>query len=170
MRSWSMAAVLGLTSVALLSACGGGTGNQSQIGGNAGDNPQTFDSLSVFDPVPISLADSASIPFPFDGLFAGFSDPTLNIPNPRNVPFVTAANLGDGFSTTASLFFDMTGFVDLATVTPNLLIVNSATGAVLKPGIDYALQGSAATTSVEEIAELSALLEEQRVAQEHDAY
>ena len=148
MRSWSMAAVLGLTSVALLSACGGGTGNQSQIGGNAGDNPQTFDSLSVFDPVPISLADSASIPFPFDGLFAGFSDPTLNIPNPRNVPFVTAANLGDGFSTTASLFFDMTGFVDLATVTPNLLIVNSATGAVLKPGIDYALQGSAATTTV----------------------
>ncbi|MDO9451336.1 MAG: hypothetical protein Q7J29_00590 [Stagnimonas sp.] len=148
MRSWSMAAVLGLTSVALLSACGGGTGNQSQIGGNAGDNPQTFDSLSVFDPVPISPADSASIPFPFDGLFAGFSDPTLNIPNPRSAPFVTAANLGDGFSTTASLFFDMTGFVDLATVTPNLLIVNSATGAVLKPGIDYALQGSPATTAV----------------------
>ncbi len=148
MRSWSMAAVLGLTSVALLSACGGGTGNQSQIGGNAGDNPQTFDSLSVFDPVPISTADSASIPFPFDGLFAGFSDPTLNIPNPRNAPFVKAANLGDGFSTTASLFFDMTGFVDLATVTPNLLIVNSATGAVLKPGIDYALQGSPATTAV----------------------
>lgn len=148
MRSWSMAAVLGLTSVALLSACGGGTGNQSQIGGNAGDTPQTFDSLSVFDPVPISTADSASIPFPFDGLFAGFSDPTLNIPNPRNAPFVTAANLGDGFSTTASLFFDMTGFVDLATVAPNLIIINSATGAVLKAGTDFALQGSPATTTV----------------------
>lgn len=145
MRSWSMAAVLGFASAALLAACGGGTGNQNQLDGNAGNSPQVFDSLSVFDPVPISPADSASIPFPFDGLFAGFRDPTLNIPNPRNVPFVTAANLGDGFSTTASLFFDLTGFVDLATVTPNLLIINSATGALLQPGIDYLLQGSPAT-------------------------
>jgi len=148
MRPWSLAVASSVASALFLSACGGGTGNQSQIGSNAGDNPQVFDSLSVFDPLPISTADSASIPFPFDGLFAGFNDPTLNIPNPRNAPFVTAANLGDGFSTTASLFFDMTGFVDLATITPNLIIVNSATGAVLKPGVDYTLQGSAATTTV----------------------
>ena len=146
MRSWSMAAVLGVSGAALLAACGGGTGNQNQLDGSAGNSPQVFDSLSVFDPVPISPADSASIPFPFDGLFAGFKDPTLNIPNPGNVPFVTAANLGDGFSTTASLFFDLTGFVDLTTVTPNLLIINSATGALLQPGIDYLLQGSQATS------------------------
>lgn len=145
MRSWSMAAVFGFASAVLLSACGGGTGNQNQLDGDGGNSPQVFNSLSVFDPVPISPADSASIPFPFDGLFAGFNDPTLNIPNPKNVPFVTAANLGDGFSTTASLFFDLTGFVDLATVTPNLLIINSATGALLQPGIDYLLQGSSAT-------------------------
>ncbi|MES2884545.1 MAG: hypothetical protein V4709_07060 [Pseudomonadota bacterium] len=137
-----------LFSAIFLAACGGGTGNQAQLDGNAGEVPQKFDSLSVFDPVPISPADSASIPFPFDGLFAGFSDPTLNIPNPRNAPFVTAANLGDGFSTTASLFFDMTGFVDLASVIPTLVIVNSATGAVLKHGTDYTLQGSPATTTV----------------------
>lgn len=137
-----------LAAVFLLSACGGGSGNQTQIGSSAGDRPQVFDSLSVFDPVPINPADSASIPFPFDGLFAGFSDPTLNIPNPKNAPFVTAANLTDGYSTTASAFFDMTGFVDLATVTPNLLIVNSATGAVLKAGADFVLQASLATTLV----------------------
>ena len=134
----------GVASAIFLSACGGGSGNQAQLGSNAGDTPQVFDALSVFDPVPINPADSASIPFPFDGLFAGFNDPTLNIPNATNVPFVTAANLGDGFSTTASLFFDMTGFVNLATVTPNLVIVNSATGAVLQAGTDYVLQGSPA--------------------------
>lgn len=150
MHSWSRQAVrlvfLGLASGLTLSACGGGTGDQSQISRNAGDSPQVFDSLSVFDPVPISTADSPSVPFPFDAFYSGFSDPTLNIPNPRSAPFVTAANLTDGFSTTASLFMDMTGFVDLATVTPNLLIVNSATGAVLKAGTDYVLQGSPATT------------------------
>lgn len=148
MRSWSTSALrlvwLGLAGSIALSACGGGSGNQAQLDGNAGETPQVFDALSVFDPVPISAADSASIPFPFDGLFAGFNDPTLNIPNAANVPFVTAANLADGFSTTASLFFDLTGFVDLATVTPNLIIVNSATGAVLQAGTDYVLQPSPA--------------------------
>lgn len=144
----SRVCVASMASAILLTACGGGTGNQAQLGGNAGDIAQKFDSLSVFDPVPISAADSASIPFPFDGLFAGFNDPTLNIPNSKGVPFVTAANLVDGFSTTASLFFDMTGFVDLATVAPNFILINGTTGAVLKAGVDYTLQGSPATTTV----------------------
>ncbi len=135
-----------LASSLLLTACGG-AGNQAQIASSAGNNPQVFNALSVFDPVPISAADSPSIPFPFDGLFAGFNDPTLNIPNPSNASFVRDANLIDGFSTTASGFLDMTGFVDIATVTPNLIIVNSATGAVLKAGSDYVLQGSPATAA-----------------------
>jgi len=147
MRAWFIAAACALGSVPLLTACGGGTGNQAQLGSHAGETPQVFSALSVFDPVPINPADSASVPFPFDGLFAGFNDPTLNIPNPKNAPFVTAANLLDGYSTSASLFFDMTGYVELATVAPHLLIVNSATGAVLKPGVDFTLQGSPATSA-----------------------
>ena len=132
-------------SVFLLSACGGGgSGNQANLDGDAGNTPQSFDSLALFDPIPVSAADSATIPFPFDGLFSGFSDPTLNIPNAGNVPFVAAANQQDGFSTTASIFIDLLGFVDFSSVAANLLVVNSATGAVLKPGIDFALQPSPA--------------------------
>jgi len=140
--------VLGYALIAiLLSACGGGgSGNQDQLSGGSGDTPQQFDSLVLFDPVPINSRDSATIPFPFDGLFSGFKDPTLNIPNSTTapVPFVTAANLQDGFSTTASIFLDILGFVDFDTVAANLLIVNSATGQVLVPGTDFRLQPSAA--------------------------
>jgi len=135
-----------LTAV-LLSACGGGgSGNQDQLSGGNGDTPQQFDSLVLFDPVPVNSGDGATIPFPFDGLFSGFKDPTLNIPNSPTapVPFVTAANLQDGFSTTASIFLDILGFVDFDTVAANLLIVNSATGQVLVPGTDFRLQPSAA--------------------------
>lgn len=135
-----------LTAV-LLSACGGGgSGNQDQLSGGSGDTPQQFDSLVLFDPVPVNARDSATIPFPFDGLFSGFKDPTLNIPNSTTspVPFVTAANLQDGFSTTASIFLDILGFVDFDTVAANLLIVDSATGQVLVPGTDFRIQPSPA--------------------------
>ena len=142
-RPWCATA---LVAAIFLTACGGGSGNQSQLASGAGNSPQTFNALAVFDPVPVNPQDAPAFPFPFDGLFAGFNDPTLNIPNSSNVPFVTAANLTDGFSTVASQFFDMTGFVDFSTITPNLLIINSATGAVLQPGVDYTLQGAAATS------------------------
>ena len=129
----------------LLSACGGGgSGNQNNIASGAGETPQTFDSLALFDPIPINSRDSATIPFPFDGLFSGFNDPSLNIPNSGNVPFVTAANLQDGFSTTSSIFMDLLGFVDFTSVAQHLLIVNSATGQVLKAGVDFTIQPSPA--------------------------
>ncbi|TAJ52942.1 MAG: hypothetical protein EPN60_15970 [Nevskiaceae bacterium] len=130
--------------VALLSACGGGNGNQDQLSGGSGETPQTFDSMVLFDPIPIKSTDSATVPFPFDGFFSGFKDPTLNIPNSSNAPFVTAANLQDGFSTTASLFLDILGFVDFASVSQNLLIVNSSTGQVLQAGVDFTIQPSPA--------------------------
>ena len=137
-----------LIAAALLSACGGGgSGNQDQLSGGNGDSPQQFDSMVLFDPVPINSRDSATIPFPFDGLFSGFKDPTLNIPNAGNVPFVTAANLQDGFSTTASLFLDILGFVDFDSVAQNLVIVNSATGQPLVAGTDFRLQPSPAKDS-----------------------
>ncbi|MFO1392042.1 MAG: hypothetical protein U1E94_07520 [Agitococcus sp.] len=83
-----------------------------------------------FDPV-VAASDGAGrspvIPFPFDALFAGAATPTLNIPNSGNVPFVAQANLQDGFSTTASMFMDIFGFVDMATVPANVLIINAKT-------------------------------------------
>ena len=98
-------------------------------------------SLSVYDPTGIdpNFPDGA-LPFPNDLLFAGFNDPTLNIPNPGAVPFVDAANLTDGFSTTASIFFDFSANLDLDSVAGGLLFINAATGAVLQPGVDFTLQ------------------------------
>ena len=120
----------------LLAACG--SPNDGPSVANADGTPLKAGAYSLFDP------NAGTIPFPFDGLFAGFNDPTLNIPNPKAAPFVDAANLQDGFSTVASVFTDFIGFVDLATATPGILVVDSSTGAVLSPGVDYKLQTSTA--------------------------
>jgi len=97
------------------------------------------DAIAGFDPVPLP-GNSTVIPFPFDGLFAGGAMPTLNIPNPTANPLVTQANLQDGYSTTASLFIDIFGFIDLATVPANLVIVNRNTGEILVHDVDFKLQ------------------------------
>lgn len=114
-------------------------------GGSDGNTAQTFDSLALFDPVPISSSGSAIIPFPFDGLFAGATTPTLNIPNPGNIPFVTDANRQDGFSTTASIFADVTGQLDYTTVGPHILLIDSKTGRRLVEGTDFAVHNEDAT-------------------------
>lgn len=114
----------------------------------AGSDGPKFDSMAVFDPVPISAADSASIPFPFDGLFAGFTDPTLNIPNPDQISFVAAANELDGFSTTASIFCDVLGFIDFADLADGLIVIDAADGHRLVPGVDYTVQPSPALAIV----------------------
>lgn len=116
---------------------------------------------SLFEPVPVSQSPTASpvVPFPFNGLFSGTTDATLNIPNAANTSFVTAANLTDGFSTTASIFTDFVGFVDLATAsaplaTRGLIIITAsgaATGLPLTPGVDYTLQLSTAQDNVTRI-------------------
>lgn len=103
--------------------------------GCIGDDEQeqaVTESYVGFDPV-VAAADNANlpaaqqrgpvIPFPFDALFAGAKTPTLNIPNAGGIPFVTNANLQDGFSTTASMFMDIFGFVNMATVKDYLMIV-----------------------------------------------
>ena len=116
----------------LLSACGGG---------GDGKSGQSFDSLVLFDPT----ASSAIIPFPFDGLFNGFSTPTLNVPG-TPAP-LSDINQLDGFSTTASMFADIAGSIDYGTVAGHIVIVNSATGAVLKPGIDFTVENENATAA-----------------------
>ncbi|MFX8999720.1 hypothetical protein ABTN27_20290, partial [Acinetobacter baumannii] len=86
-----------------------------------GEAAQTFSSEVLFDPVPTTAVTysncsnpplaptpvQAIIPFPFDGLFSGFSAPTLNIPNPGHIPTVDQINQLDGFSTVSNVFFDV---------------------------------------------------------------
>ena len=105
--------------------------------------------ISLFEPAPAAAGASATIPFPFDGLFSGFTDPTLNIPNGTGAPFVTEANLTDGFSTTANLFTDFIGFVDLDTALQGgLLVIDTSTGTPLSPGVDYTLSDYPATAVI----------------------
>ncbi|HEY9546976.1 MAG TPA: hypothetical protein VIR56_13270 [Solimonas sp.] len=128
-----------------LVACGNANDDDSGLQGSDAN------AYSLFDPV----AASAVIPFPFDGLFNGTTDGTLNIPNgaaDNAVPFVTAANKLDGFSTTASLFTDFIGHVDVAhaldinatTHLPGVLVIDASTLTPLIPGVDYRVQSSPA--------------------------
>ncbi len=132
-----------LALVLALSACDKASNEGGDFPGGVGEK-----AVSIFDP----LATSPQIPFPVDLLFAGFSDPTLNIPNPPTPPtnlpnpFVAAANELDGWSTTASLFTDLTGFVDFTTVQSALTIIDTSTSppSLLTPGVDFTVQSSTA--------------------------
>ena len=107
--------------------------------------------VSLFDPVAAnpSLCGSPAIPYPNNALFSGTTDATLNIPNPSAAPFVTAANLVDGFSTSASIFTDVLGAVDFETVRDALLIFEAdASPRFLTYGVDYTVQTSTAMAQV----------------------
>lgn len=97
-----------------------------------------------FYPVAPAPESAVVIPFPFNGLYSGFSAPTLNIPNSTNLPFVSAANELDGFSTVGDLFFDIAQFVDYRKVGSHILIYSS-TGQQLVYGIDFTIQSDPAT-------------------------
>jgi pimeloyl-ACP methyl ester carboxylesterase len=132
-----------LALVLALSACDKASNEGGDFPGGTGEK-----AVSIFDP----LAASPQIPFPVDLLFAGFSDPTLNIPNPPTPPtnqpnpFVAAVNQLDGWSTTASLFTDVAGFVDFDTVPSALTIIDTSTSppTPLVPGVDFRVQSSTA--------------------------
>lgn len=109
--------------------------------------------LSLFDPVAAnpSLCGSPAIPYPNNALFSGTTDATLNIPNPAGAPFVTAANLTDGFSTTASIFTDVLGAVDFDTAPASVLIFEANAGVpprFLVHGVDFTIQPSIAMAQV----------------------
>ncbi|MDE2149447.1 MAG: hypothetical protein KGJ55_06375 [Gammaproteobacteria bacterium] len=136
MRAWTITAA---ACALLLSACGSGQSN-------VGKDPQiSFDSLVLFDPVPASATQTAIIPFPFDGLFAGSATPTLNVPG--TPPPLSDINQVDGFSTSASMFADAVGELDYSTVPQHLLIIDTATGKPLVPGTDFTVQNSLATAT-----------------------
>jgi len=125
-----------------LSACdkASNEGGDDFSGGGAGTK-----AVTVFDPVGVA-GGSLAFPFPVDLLFAGFTDPTLNIPNPSGNSAVAAVNEIDGWSTTASLFTDLTGFVDFATIPDGLVIFDTSTSPPtrLVAGTDFTLQPSTA--------------------------
>lgn len=107
--------------------------------------------LSLFDPVAAnpSLCGGAAIPYPNNALFSGTIDATLNIPNPSSAPFVTAANLTDGFSTSASIFTDVLGAVDYSTAAGSILIFEAdASPRFLVAGTDFTVQPSIAMAQV----------------------
>lgn len=106
---------------------------------------------SLFDPVAAnpSLCGSPAIPYPNNALFSGTTDGTLNIPNPAAAPFVTAANLTDGFSTTASIFTDVLGAVDFTSAGAAVLILEvDGSPRFLTYGEDFTIQPSTAMAQV----------------------
>lgn len=127
----------------LLVGCGSSDNNDNTEGGVA---------FSLFTPVT-----EAQVPVPFDLFFAdsasqtGLSaDGTLNIPNDPAAPnpLVTAVNLLDGFSTTASIFTDFIGAdidLDIAN-SGGVLLISSKTGALI-PGVDYEVVQSPVITT-----------------------
>ncbi|WP_420428187.1 hypothetical protein [Algiphilus sp.] len=99
--------------------------------------------VSLFEPT------TGTVPFPFDGLFAGFTDPTVNIPS--NSPPALAGNEIDGWSTTGSIFTDFIGFLDFSTTAEGLLFVALPEGAaprVLVEGEDYRVVDYPATSPI----------------------
>lgn len=141
--------VLPLLCTLMLGAC-----TKADDGDDGPVTPKAY-TLSVFDPTGVdpTLPDGA-LPFPNDLLFAGFNDPTLNIPNSAATSFVTAANQTDGFSTSASIFFDFSSSLDLASVSGALLFINARTGEPLVEGTDYRLQASPVVSNSRVLIEL----------------
>jgi dienelactone hydrolase len=118
------------------------------------DDPAVFaaGAVSLFDPTAVnpSLCGAAAIPFPNNALFASATSPTgittdttLNIPSAAST--AVAANLTDGWSTTASAFFDVVGLVDYASAADGIIVLETApTPRILQIGVDYTVQPSVA--------------------------
>lgn len=119
-------------SLPFFAACStGGDGDGLNSSGDGDGSTTRGAALSLFNPV----AASPQVPFPFDAFFSGSTDGTLNIPNASSAPFVTQANLQDGFSTTASAFADFFGEIDFSTV-----LSCSGTTPTAPPGITIVRQ------------------------------
>jgi pimeloyl-ACP methyl ester carboxylesterase len=139
--SWKLVRCLPLIATLAIAACGSG---------GEGKSPQAFQATALFQPVPAS---DAVIPFPFDGLFSGFTQPTLNIPvpdatnDPGGAALVSSVNHIDGFSTTADIFCDVGGdALDYSTVGNHIVFINTATGKPLVYGTDFTISNEDATS------------------------
>ncbi|MGH8481298.1 MAG: hypothetical protein ACRES8_02420 [Nevskiaceae bacterium] len=107
---------------------------------------------SLFDPAAVnpSLCGGGAVPFPNNAFFAAATatgvttDTTLNIPSTAST--AVAANLTDGFSTTASAFTDVLGLIDFSSAANSIFILEAgaAGNRMLVAGVDYTLQPSIA--------------------------
>ncbi len=154
-RSHINSFILGICLSGFLAGCGSSGDDQEDLP----VDQTTFAPVTLFDPV----AASAIVPFPIDLFFvdasspSGFStDTTLNIPNSSAAPFVDQANLQDGFSTVAEAFLDILGEgLDLTTANTaapvpadrGIVVVNTTSGTLLHPGLDYQVTRSAVITT-----------------------
>lgn len=112
---------------------------------------------SLFDPAAVnpSLCGAGAVPFPNNAFFASAAsatgvttDTTLNIPSTAST--AVAANLTDGWSTTASIFTDVLGAIDFASASNaiHILEAGAAGNRMLVAGVDYTLQPSIALGQV----------------------
>lgn len=120
-----------------------------------------FGPKPLFDPIvlPTSSTGSAIVPLPFDGLFgtdtdASDDDPTaaeidnnfdgtLNLHPLLGDASLVGPGLVDGWSTSANLFFDMVGPVDVDAASNGIRIFDTGSQSELEPGVDFVVQASA---------------------------
>lgn len=131
------------------------------FGCSAEDDGRTeFGPKPLFDPIvlPTSSTGSAIVPLPFDGLFGTDVDvsddePTLaeadnNFDGTLNLhPVLGDASLVgpgqvDGWSTSANLFFDLVGPVDVDAASNGIRIFDTGSPRELEPGVDFLVQAS----------------------------
>ena len=102
-------ALVSLSTVVLLTACGGDSSNHD-FSQPLAVTPSTVPHGPIFDPA------ASKIPTTNDLLFRGSLDGTLNIPNPDNNPVRAAINELDGFSTTIPITADFGMALDPASL------------------------------------------------------
>ncbi len=142
-----------IATIAAVAICGGLSACSVEDPGRTEFGPKP-----LFDPIvlPSSSTGSAVVPLPFDGLFGtgpqgdgaelsgldAQADGTLNL-----FPLLGAAALAgggqiDGWSTTAALFMDVVGDVDLDNAAAGIRIFDSKRFAELQPGVDFEVEPS----------------------------
>jgi pimeloyl-ACP methyl ester carboxylesterase len=131
-RTTHRLALVSLCMSLLLGGCGGDTTSDGAPGGT------TSSPVVLFDPV----AASPVVPFPNNLFFSGTTDSTLNIPNPSSAPFVTQANLLDGFSTVESAFLDILGEIIFSSTASGVRVFNATAGMPLAQGVHYTVTRS----------------------------
>jgi len=119
------------------------------------ENATKVGAVSLFDPAAVnpSLCAAPAVPFPNNAFFAAATasgvtaDTTLSIPSSAST--AVAANLTDGFSTTASAFTDIIGLIDQNSIDDGLIVLEAdASPRILTLGVDYTVQPSIAMGQV----------------------
>jgi pimeloyl-ACP methyl ester carboxylesterase len=111
-----------------------------------------FGPKPLFDPVvlPSSLTGSAILPVPIDLLFGSDPGSDENRDNDADGTLAPAGalagipgwGLADGWSTTATLFFNVQGKVDVANAADGIRIFDSKRARELQPGVDFRVTAS----------------------------